>query len=103
MVISEEVVHADKLARSCSRSAFPLGAAILWSEDLVQRLHTSRDHLVTRLAALPGVEAHAPDGAMYVFFRLAGATDSLALCKRLVREAHLGLAPGSAKSCNWPP
>lgn len=33
---------------------------------------------------------------MYVFFRLAGAGDSLALCKQLVREARLGLAPGSA-------
>lgn len=67
-----------------------------FTQDLVQRLHTARDHLVGALSALPGVEAHAPDGAMYVFFRLEGATDSLALCKRLVREAHLGLAPGSA-------
>jgi aspartate/methionine/tyrosine aminotransferase len=33
---------------------------------------------------------------MYAFFRLAGFDDSLALCKRLVREAKLGLAPGSA-------
>jgi aspartate/methionine/tyrosine aminotransferase len=33
---------------------------------------------------------------MYVFFRVAGLTDSLAYCKRLVREARLGLAPGSA-------
>ncbi len=64
--------------------------------DLVQRLRTARDHLVNALAALPGVEAHAPDGAMYVFFRLAGTEDSLTLCKQLVREAHLGLAPGSA-------
>lgn len=67
-----------------------------FTQDLIRRLRTSRDHLVGALSGLPGVEAHAPDGAMYVFFRLAGATDSLALCKRLVREAHLGLAPGSA-------
>ena len=33
---------------------------------------------------------------MYVFFRIAGVTDSLAFCKRLVHEAKLGLAPGSA-------
>jgi aspartate/methionine/tyrosine aminotransferase len=33
---------------------------------------------------------------MYAFFRVAGVTDSLAFCKRLVREARLGLAPGSA-------
>jgi len=67
-----------------------------FTQDLVRRLRTARDHLVGALSALPGIDAHAPDGAMYVFFRLAGATDSLDLCKRLVREAHLGLAPGSA-------
>ncbi|CAG2159633.1 pyridoxal phosphate-dependent aminotransferase [Cupriavidus numazuensis] len=67
-----------------------------FTRDLVQRLRTARDHLVGALSALPGVDAHAPDGAMYVFFRLSGATDSLALCKQLVREAGLGLAPGSA-------
>jgi aspartate/methionine/tyrosine aminotransferase len=33
---------------------------------------------------------------MYVFFRVEGVSDSLDFCKRLVREARLGLAPGSA-------
>ena len=33
---------------------------------------------------------------MYVFFRVEGVKDSLDFCKRLVREARLGLAPGSA-------
>ena len=33
---------------------------------------------------------------MYAFFRVAGVTDSLALCKQLVTEAGLGLAPGIA-------
>ena len=37
-----------------------------------------------------------PAGAMYAFFKVAGLTDSLAFCKALVREARLGLAPGSA-------
>jgi len=64
--------------------------------DLVQRLRTARDHLAGALLALPGVDVHAPEGAMYLFFRLPGAADSLALCKQLVREARLGLAPGSA-------
>ncbi len=67
-----------------------------FTRDLVRRLRSARDHLVSALSALPGIDAHAPDGAMYVFFRLKGATDSLDLCKRLVRDAHLGLAPGSA-------
>lgn len=43
-----------------------------------------------------GIIAPRPAGAMYLFFRIEGETDSLALCKRLVAEAGLGLAPGSA-------
>jgi len=33
---------------------------------------------------------------MYAFFAIEGMTDSLAFCKRLVREQGLGLAPGVA-------
>jgi aspartate aminotransferase len=33
---------------------------------------------------------------MYTFFRINGYDDSLALAKQLVRDAGLGLAPGSA-------
>jgi aspartate/methionine/tyrosine aminotransferase len=33
---------------------------------------------------------------MYVFFGVDGLADSLAFCKKLVRETGLGLAPGSA-------
>ena len=43
-----------------------------------------------------GIVAPHPAGAMYLFFRIEDETDSLALCKRLVNEAGLGLAPGSA-------
>jgi aspartate/methionine/tyrosine aminotransferase len=60
------------------------------------RFRRARDFLCGELAALPGIEAPPPAGAMYAFFRVAGMTDSLALCKALVRDAKLGLAPGSA-------
>ena len=63
---------------------------------LVRELRASRDHLVAALRALPGIDAASPPGAMYVFFSMPGANESLALCKALVREAGLGLAPGSA-------
>ena len=62
----------------------------------VKRFRAARALLVDELASIEGVEAALPAGAMYVFFRVAGVTDSLAFCKRLVREARLGLAPGSA-------
>ncbi len=60
------------------------------------RLRIARDFLLDRLMALPGIEACVPSGAMYAFFRAAGARDSLAFCKRLVDSAGLGLAPGIA-------
>ncbi|WP_027818241.1 pyridoxal phosphate-dependent aminotransferase [Paraburkholderia bannensis] len=66
------------------------------TQELVTDLRVSRDHLAAALARLPGVDVKTPHGAMYLFFRLTGAQKSLELCKALVREAGLGLAPGSA-------
>ena len=62
----------------------------------LHRYRLARSYLVDALGTLPGVQAALPAGAMYVFFRVAGAGNSLEFCKQLVREARLGLAPGSA-------
>lgn len=66
----------------------------------VERYRDARDYLYGRLSAsdmrAAGVTAPKPQGAMYLFFTIDGERDSLALCKRLVAEAGLGLAPGSA-------
>lgn len=67
-----------------------------FTRTLVRELHAARDHLVKALGAIDGVDVKAPPGAMYVFFSLPGADRSLELCKALVRDAGLGLAPGSA-------
>jgi aspartate/methionine/tyrosine aminotransferase len=61
-----------------------------------ERLRHARDRLLGALRALPGVEAGSPQGAMYAFFRIAGAQDSMRFCRELVQHAKLGLAPGSA-------
>jgi aspartate/methionine/tyrosine aminotransferase len=63
---------------------------------LVAHFRQCRDTLVSALARVPGVEIVPADGGMYVLLRVAGHTDSLTLAKRLVVEAKLGLAPGSA-------
>ncbi|EHR72422.1 aspartate/tyrosine/aromatic aminotransferase [Burkholderiales bacterium JOSHI_001] len=64
---------------------------------LVARLKACRDTLVPALAALPGVQVALPEGGMYAFLKIAGQDgDSLALAKRLVLDAGLGLAPGAA-------
>ena len=63
---------------------------------VVSHLKACRDLLVPLLKAVPGVELQAAPGGMYAFFRLNGFDDSLDVAKRLVAEAGLGLAPGSA-------
>jgi aspartate aminotransferase len=63
---------------------------------LKKMLARTRSLLKDSLLSLPGVEVPDAEGAMYVFFRVAGHEDSLALAKQLVREVGLGLAPGSA-------
>jgi len=73
-----------------------LSGAAEFVPGLVARLQTCRDTLLPALAALPGVTVAVPEGGMYAFFRVAGHDDSLALAKRLVVEAGLGLAPGAA-------
>jgi aspartate/methionine/tyrosine aminotransferase len=66
----------------------------------VARYQSARDFLYEQLVSPrfreAGIMAPRPDGAMYLFFRVEGETDTLSLCKRLVAEAGLGLAPGSA-------
>jgi aspartate/methionine/tyrosine aminotransferase len=62
----------------------------------LERFRSARDLLVRELRVIEGIEVASPRGAMYVFFHVAGVGDSLDFCKRLVREARLGLAPGSA-------
>ena len=60
------------------------------------RMRGARDHLYRSLRGLPEVEVTMPPGAMYLFFRVKGVRDSLALALHLVANAKLGLAPGIA-------
>ena len=78
--------------------------AVERGEDIVAhsiaRYTEARNYLYEQLSRPvfreAGIVAPLPAGAMYLFFLIEGETDSLALCKRLVSEAGLGLAPGSA-------
>ncbi|RYF79632.1 MAG: pyridoxal phosphate-dependent aminotransferase [Comamonadaceae bacterium] len=75
-------------------------AALVHAQEITPRvvghLRQCRDTLLPLLRVLPGVQVQSPPGGMYGFFRLAGYDDSLAVAKRLVVEAGLGLAPGEA-------
>jgi len=75
-------------------------AAVTQGEPVIAhtlaRFRKARDYLIGELNAMPRVEVALPSGTMYAFLRIAGVTDSLAFCRKLVAEQGLGLAPGAA-------
>ncbi len=85
---------APVFAQRAAVVALQRGAEV--TPALVAHLQGCRDALVPLLKAVPGVTLAEPKGGMYAFFHLAGHDDCLDTAKRLVREAGLGLAPGSA-------
>ncbi|WP_110649486.1 pyridoxal phosphate-dependent aminotransferase [Salinicola peritrichatus] len=63
----------------------------------VARCHASRDILVDGLTALDNVTVFSPQGTFYLFFKVHGLSgSSLDMAKRILREAKVGVAPGSA-------
>jgi aspartate/methionine/tyrosine aminotransferase len=75
-------------------------AALDHGEDFfaeqARRIAASRTILVDALAGEEQIRFSPPTGAFYLFFSVAGEADSARLALRLVDEAGLGLAPGSA-------
>ena len=64
--------------------------------EFVERCRRGRDIVANHLAALSRVRFIPPEAAFYAFFEVDGMSDSLAMAKRLVREAEVGVAPGAA-------
>ena len=75
-------------------------AALERGDDVIAaarvRLIANRDVMMDGFSRINSIAATAPAGGMYVFFRMHGETDSLALAMRLVDDVGLGLAPGIA-------
>ncbi|MGD8809668.1 MAG: pyridoxal phosphate-dependent aminotransferase [Gammaproteobacteria bacterium] len=64
--------------------------------SMVARCREGRDVIGRCLAALPRVRYNPPDAAFYAFFAVDGMDNSLDFAKRLVHEAGVGVAPGTA-------
>ena len=64
--------------------------------SMVERCRQGRTVIGRCLADLPRVRYSPPDAAFYAFFAVDGMTNSLDFAKRLVHEAGVGLAPGTA-------
>src|SRR6202165_3952450 len=88
------VSHAPSIAQRAAETA------LLWGEtpmcEMLLKLRANRDFCLEALMKLPGVTVPKPDGAFYLFPRIAAATDSFDFCRRLLLETKVGLAPGVA-------
>lgn len=63
---------------------------------MVSRCRESRRIFCDGLGAIPGIRLQAPEGSFYLMFSVDGETDSRSLAVRILREAKVGLAPGTA-------
>ena len=75
-------------------AALEQGEAFLSSQRT--RLQASRDVLCAALSASGRARFAPPAGSFYVFCAFDGVTDSRTAAMRIVDEANVGLAPGSA-------
>ncbi|RME95234.1 MAG: pyridoxal phosphate-dependent aminotransferase [Alphaproteobacteria bacterium] len=67
-----------------------------FAQAQVSRARAGRDLVCERLAPLNRVRFARPEGAFYLLFAIEGVEDSQALAFRLIDEANIGLAPGTA-------
>lgn len=99
-------VQGQVTSGTCSIAQAAALAALTGDQGLLDQrraeLRTRRDSVVAALNAMPGVECPSPDGAFYVFPRIAGAiaatghSDDAAFCRWLLEDAGLALVPGRA-------
>src|SRR6266853_5645624 len=88
------VSHAPSFAQRAAETARLWGENIL--AEMLVRLKQNRDFCLTALSKMPGVTVPKPDGAFYLFPKIAGVSDSFDFCKRLLMDTKVGLAPGVA-------
>jgi len=81
-------------AQRAATAALDQGEAFLVEQ--IARMRVSRDILVSGLAATGRARFAVPEATFYLFCAIDGESDSRALALRLVDEAGVGAAPGSA-------
>jgi aspartate/methionine/tyrosine aminotransferase len=88
------VSHAPTFTQKAGEAALAEGEPEL--VRMLERLKENRDLCLEALRGIRGATVPKPDGAFYLFPRIAGLDDSFAFCKRLLEETKVGLAPGVA-------
>ncbi len=88
------ISHATAFAQKAAETALAHGENEL--RAMLARLRDNRDFCLNALRKMPGITVPEPDGAFYLFPKVAGLSDSFAFCTDLLHQARVGLAPGVA-------
>jgi len=64
-------------------------------DAMVQEFGQVRHEVVQRLNRIPGLSCALPEGGYFCFVDASEHGDVLALCERLLREAKVGVSPGT--------
>lgn len=88
------ISSAPAFAQKAGEAALDYGEEAV--REAVAMYRGNRDMALKALRDVPGVEIPSPDGAFYIFPRVAGLKDSFAFCRRVLDEESVGLAPGVA-------
>lgn len=88
------ISSAPAFAQKAGEVALDEGEGFI--REMLSMYRANRDAALEALRAVRGVEVPQPDGAFYLFPRLEGLTDSFALCRRVLEETGVGMAPGVA-------
>lgn len=86
------ISHAPSFTQRAGQAALKYGEEEL--RKMLGRLKENRDFCLAALRQMPGITVPSPDGAFYLFPKIAGLSDSFAFCMRLLEETKVGIAPG---------
>jgi aspartate aminotransferase len=101
VVAAASALQSQSTSNVCSFAQFGALAALEASRDCVGEMaahfNEQRQLLYEGLAAVPGAQLVAPQGAFYAFPDMsAWGLDSMTLCNRLLDEVGLAVVPGVA-------
>ena len=88
------VSHAASFTQRAAETALEWGEKTL--QEILGAFQANRDFCRAAMAKMPGLTVPEPEGAFYLFPRVAGLTDSFEFCRKLLEETRVGIAPGVA-------
>jgi aspartate aminotransferase len=88
------VSHATTFVQVAGAAALAHGEAAL--AVMLEHFEANRELCLAALSSMPGVTVPRPEGAFYLFPRIAGLEDTATFCRELMLAERVGLAPGSA-------